>query len=183
MARWWIAIRQDPSIFKGFKNRRRDVSLFREMRAPIAEWGRRLVVFSVRQCENKRNLFPLFERQPGLQTRGREGRGRWIIENTFGLQKYREKTLRNLLRNVSFLSSFLFSLYMYTCFSSLHDTGNLAWRSVEDASFTSVIEIFYSLRPKEDLVSREFCDFDGSKKKKKINKNIRFGIFFRRERD
>lgn len=51
------------------------MSLFREMRAPIAEWGRRLVVFSVWQCENKRNLFPLFERQPGLQTRGREGEG------------------------------------------------------------------------------------------------------------
>lgn len=99
----------DINLFKGFKNIEdgaRPCPMRRE--APIAEWGQSVGWCSV--CKNKRNLFGRHNR--GVKP-GEEGRGEWIIENTFGLQKYREKTLRNLLRNVSFLSFSLF--FLFTC--------------------------------------------------------------------
>ena len=131
----------DINLFKGFKNIEdgaRPCPMRRE--APIAEWGQSVGWCSV--CKNKRNLFGRHNR--GVKP-GEERRGEWIIENTFGLQKYREKTLRNLLRNVSFLSFSLFFLFTCTrvflvCMILVTLPDGL---QVEDASLTSVIEIFY----------------------------------------
>lgn len=77
----------------------------------------------LRRCKNKRNLFPLFEETSRASNEG--GRGRRIIENTNRANKNNgRKHLGIYCETCRFFASFF--LFTYTCFSTLHDTGNLA---------------------------------------------------------
>lgn len=67
--------------------------------------------------------FRCSKRQPGRQNEG--GRGRRIIENTNRANKNNgRKHLGIYCETCRFFASFF--LFTYTCFSTLHDTGNLA---------------------------------------------------------